>query len=224
MAVAVDAVTTDTDAGSATVTQSHTVGSGSDRALYVLVSERYQTALTGCTWNSTSMTKVAQFSDTGSNTRSVTVYRLLNPDSGVHDVVVSQSATHVLAITIMSLTGVDQTTPEGTFTHSPDHANSTGQTYSVTDGDTDSLVLGICGWYRPSAVDATKADSGQTEQSLTVSDLGHRTSYSPGGSSVSVGWGFPSAVYWAQLAFAVLASAAGGGGSAGRDLTLLGVG
>jgi hypothetical protein len=115
MAIALDDSSIATPAAASSLTWSHTV-SGADRVLSVQVTARdgagTNNEATGVTYNGDAMTRVRE--DTSNfNTYRSSIWRLIAPDTGTHDVVVTfaGSVGIVAEAAGVSLTGVDQTTP-----------------------------------------------------------------------------------------------------------------
>lgn len=93
----------------ATLTASYTVGSGTNRALFLIVggiSGGGAGNVTGCTYNGVTMTLDAS-DGAGGATRWIYVFRLLNPTSGAHNVVCTASSDFILALAA-DYTGVKQ--------------------------------------------------------------------------------------------------------------------
>jgi hypothetical protein len=122
-----------------TLTQSHTVTSaGGNRAIYVLCALRSLSVTLTATYNSVSMTEVRNDVE-GSTAHRTYIFRLLAPDTGAHDWVVTQSGAITMVCNGVSLTNVNQSTPE------TDHdglcaASGTSATLTLTD-TADDLVL-----------------------------------------------------------------------------------
>lgn len=117
VAPAVDAVTTD-DTGDAasSITKSHTT-SGSDRLLLVCVAILDPgAAVSTLTYGGTSLTSVGARQTGGNPKTRMELWRLIAPATGANDVVVTlDQAADRFAIAAISLTGVNQSTPLGTF-------------------------------------------------------------------------------------------------------------
>lgn len=215
MAVAIDTVTAGTSTGSPTVAHTCT---GSDLALYVLVAERFNTALTGVTYNGVALTEIYQL-DHG-NIETTNAWRLVNPATGAHDVVISQSASHDLCYTIVSLAGVDQTTPEGTIVGGTGTTGNPTNDVTLASGD---LALDLVAWFI-AAAEAQTVGAGQTQRSnQTSGTVGGAVSTEAGTGTVTMSWTASGSNWWNHVAIPVKAAAAAGGGSA-RNLLLLGVG
>jgi hypothetical protein len=108
MAIAFDA---STDGGlvnpNSSLTFSHTC-SGADRCLFVGVRSRLSTIdqVTGVTYNGVAMTPVVQIAGDTTSKRCVSLWMLVNPDSGSNSVSVSGSASDVIIALAASYTGV----------------------------------------------------------------------------------------------------------------------
>jgi len=116
MTIAFDAASYQSTSGATSLTISHTVGAGTDRALVVAVecpnSTDYLSTAT-VTWNGTSMGS-PRVSNAGTGSLHMYVWVLANPASGTHNIVVTPSASAYMDVVASSWTGVDQTTPVGT--------------------------------------------------------------------------------------------------------------
>lgn len=129
MAIAFDAFSAQIQANTATVTGSHTTGTGSDR--FMVVAFAYQNLndlITGVTYNGVSMTRAQRLSPSTTG-QSQFVYYLANPASGVNDVVISQSGSSFVTARVWTFTGVDQTYVPVTGTG---NGESTAVTASLT--------------------------------------------------------------------------------------------
>lgn len=123
MPIALDAVSQGSIGSATSLTISHTVGSGSDRVLYVFVDGSNSTDLMAAgtvTYGGTSLGSPLQsVLETGNGSNFLRVYRMTAPPSGTANVVITPSATAFLHVYCVSLSGVDQTTPEGSIVTSP---------------------------------------------------------------------------------------------------------
>ena len=150
--------TTASDTASS-ITVSHTTGSGSNRLMLVGISynnDDYET-VTGVTYNGTSLTQVGTVNN--SDDARVCIYSLVAPDSGTHNVIINFSdALNDGAIAgVVTFTGVDQSTPLGTFVSSTGE-DSTQATVNIPS-ESGELIFGVAS----AEYDAfTTASSGQT--------------------------------------------------------------
>jgi hypothetical protein len=115
-APAVDAVSAG-DTRPATLTISHTTGSGADRLMLVgisFVNDELET-VSSVTYNGVALTLVGSVAS--SDDARVEIWRLIAPPSGTYNVVITFSAPLARAAEagVMTFTGVHQTTPLGTF-------------------------------------------------------------------------------------------------------------
>lgn len=125
------------DQGSgATLTFSHTTGSGSNRLLLVQAHIAEGT-LNGITYNGVSLTSVANVTGGDMGTTRGVLFRLINPDTGTYNVVITQSSSNSIEGAALSYTGVHQTAPVNA-THTSTALNTgTSRSVSVTSTVTD---------------------------------------------------------------------------------------
>lgn len=221
MAVTLDAVSQGSANGAASLTISHTVGSGSDRALYVFVTCQNSTDLMasgtvayGGTGFSSRLQSVVE---TGNGQNFTAVYRLTAPASGTANVVITPSASAFLHAYCVSLAGVDQTTPEGTIVTSPPGAtlvtSASPITTTVTLGTdgmaVDMITRRVSGSGLTPDGSQTRAGTEQTGGGIAVSGA----SYKAGSGSTAMSWAFASTSAVAHLVVPVNAASGGGGGS-----------
>lgn len=132
MAVAVDSVSQGSISGAASLTISHTVGSGSNRALYVFVTSQNSTDLMSSgtvTYGGTGLGSALQsVVESGNGSNFLRVFRMTAPPSGTANVVITPSASAYLHAYCVSLEDVDQTTPEGTIVTNPPGGSATTST------------------------------------------------------------------------------------------------
>jgi hypothetical protein len=175
-AIAVDGTpSTNTGTGS-TITVSHTTGSGTNRLMLVGISID-QTGLTvsSVTYNGDPLELVG-LQDSGSWEK-VAIYKLVGPDIGTHDVVVNYSRTGVTIIGVMTFTGVDQTTPLGTF------AGANTNSVNVSSATGELVFDTVMAWSAPTA------GVGQTQRwNTTVSGTYGAGSTEPGAETVTMSW------------------------------------
>ena len=131
----------------------HTVTTGQgNRALYVAIGYYDNVGnktITSCTYNSVSMTQVGFFRD-GDNLCSA-IYRLLNPATGTNEVRYTLSADGYGTIKggAWSFTGVNQTTPNGTFATNAYYGSTpaTLNVSSVSGNIVISCSILAAGWF-----------------------------------------------------------------------------
>ncbi|HWO41497.1 MAG TPA: hypothetical protein VNO43_06805 [Candidatus Eisenbacteria bacterium] len=161
-AVAFDTVTSNQKSGSGTtLTQSHTVtAGGSDRAIYLLCGLDDNVITLTATYAGQAMTEVLrQQSAAGGN--SVWIFRRLNPATGPNNWVVTQSVADNMICAGISLTGVDQTTPETDSDSNCPTSSTTTVSLTLTTA-AGELLLDILGIRNTGHVITVGAD--QTER------------------------------------------------------------
>lgn len=219
MAVGVDNVYVSTGTGS--FNTPFAVGSGSERALYALYGEHHDTAITDISYAGASLTRIYQLNN--ANVTSTNVYRILNPPTGTTDVVRTMSAAHNVVYALISLTGVDQMTPEGTIVGSI--GNSTAPSNTVASAVND-LVLDCVSWLRTVALETATVGASQTQRQNDVfTGHGGGISTEAGAASVVMNWTASAAVHWNHVAIPVKAGGAAPPPSGGtKKIMLLGAG
>ena len=133
-----DATGSGSGGGASSITYSHTVGSGNNRALIVGVFEQSD-SVTGVTYNGTSLTRAGTKVRVGTTggLEYVHLFYLANPDSGANNVVVSRSTSaNAFQAYSVSLAGVDQDDPlVTTDTFSSDSADPCTINLTTERGD-----------------------------------------------------------------------------------------
>ncbi len=200
--VSVSAVSSGTTAADtdSSMTVSHTTGSGSYRLMLVGISfnpnsdERLATT-DPVTYGGTPLSKVGERAN--SNDAMVYIYSLVAPAVGTADVEITfDSALDEGAIAgVMTFTGVDQTTPLGTFA-SAQGDDSTPATVNISSASGE-LVFGVAS----SEYEALTASSGQ-DQHWNMSISGASTNGAggtdAGAPTVAMSWSLdPSYNHWA---------------------------
>ena len=119
---------------------SHTTGTGPNRLMLVSVGTDQTITVSSVTYNGVALNSVTNAADAGSAKPRVEIFRLVNPASGTHNLVVTLSAAANICVGVNTFTNVDQTTPLGT-------PAASANTSSVTVNSTaNQLVYGtICG-------------------------------------------------------------------------------
>lgn len=125
-----------------TITWSHTVGSGNNRALIVGVSTAVITApgpavdrVTSVTYDGTALTRLGSQRDSTVNS-GIEMFILVNPPSGTANVVATIiSGVNYVVGGSASFFGVHQTTPTGTFTSATGNNTTPTVTVTTTTGD-----------------------------------------------------------------------------------------
>ena len=113
--------------------------------LYVRVTGFFSGSPTACTYNSVSLTKIAE-SGLSSGTDDCQIWRLTSPTSGTHNVVLTHTSTVAAGvISAANVTGQDTTTPEGTPATAVSASNGTATgSVSITGAVTgDVTIVGV---------------------------------------------------------------------------------
>jgi hypothetical protein len=205
-AVEVDAESSNSTFGTSSITISHTT-SGTNRLMLVGVSlnnDGYE-EVTGVTYNSVALTLVGTVANDDDSR--VEIWKLVAPDTGTYDAVVTFSADLLQEgfAGVVTFTGVHQTTPLGNFTSAiGDGITATVDISSVT-GELVFEVLAA--EYSTSAT----VGAGQTERwnIYRTSSIG-AGSTEPGAATVTMSWTLTgSGDHWAIYGVSIKPAAAG---------------
>ncbi len=203
--------------GASSLTISHTVGSGSDRALVVLVHSIAADKLSAATvtWNGSSMGS-AVLADTASFCYA---WVLVAPASGTFNAVITfnSGGTYANAAAV-SFAGVDQTTPVAATPTPYDNGFATSPRSLAMTIPTDGAGLDLL-FAANASTTLTPTGSGQTAVAATQVNTGvwsTRFSYLLGAAS-SMDWTFTGSGFQATHGALALNPAAGGGGGGGSD-------
>jgi len=180
--VSVDATSSGSATAGSSITVSHTTGAGSDRLMLVGISSRDRT-VTGVTYGGTALTLVG--AQTSNGNAKTAIYRLIAPASGTASVVVSFSGTvgKGAVVGVMTFTGVNQTTPLGTYASNV--GNSTNATLNVTSASSE-LVFNVVSVQNQNVNNTT----GQTQRwnVNTASECTGAGCTKPGSANTSLSW------------------------------------
>ena len=183
-AIVVDAASNGFSAnpGSTSFSVSHTTGTGAGRFMLVGISYRTVT-VTGVTYAGLPLTLVGE--NTNSGSARVSIYKLVNPPSGASPVIVSFSANPSLGVVVgvTSFTGVNQTSPIGTF--ATNNNSSSTASVSVTSGSGETVYDVVT--FRNNTITAS---AGQTEKYNLASgnEITGGASIKAGAPSVTMTW------------------------------------
>ena len=193
-------VTTPTPATTASLTFSHAVTAGPNRALVVVTAHRDGNLnVTAITYGGVALTQAIQ-QNGNANNNEVNIWYLLNPTVGSANVVVTLSGSARVAAGAINLTGVHQTTPVGTAAG----AAATSAAPSVTvGGAVNELVIGAVS-ANGDAVSVASA-GGQssivnTGSGTAVGDIRLAAASKAGAASVTVSWTLGASKAWGAAA------------------------
>ena len=210
MAVAFDAVSQGTIGGATSQTISHTVGSGSDRVLYVfsvcLNSTDFLASGT-CSYNGTGLGSPIASATVASNSF-MYVWRMLDPPTGTANIVITPSASAFLHSFGISLSGADQSDPDGTITNTATGFPTSPNTTAVTTA-ADGMAIGMVS---RKATGVTFTAQGADTQIGTTQSSGVSTSAaSYEADSTGLGWAFTGSGAIIHIVVPVNPSSGGGG-------------
>ncbi len=188
--VTVGSTTSSSAVNAASLTFSHTSGSGSNRMLVVTVSVGSGSVggsagtISSVTYNGVTMTEVGTAALSGAR---VSIYRLLNPAAGPANVVVSTSTGSTIEAGATTFENVDQATPLGTFASAS--ANSGTATVNVTSA-TNEIVICVGSVDEAFSNQGMTTTSGQTQlwNSSGTDFVSGAASTKPGAASVTVSY------------------------------------
>ena len=220
--------------GLSSLTWAHTVGGGTEKALYVGVSSATTLlpvsvapsllSVNNVTYNGLQMTRVGSVQSPGLlnlgliSKSYVDIYRLVNPPSGTHNVIVTFSTLGIVPLDVfvnqavggaISYNGVDQITPNGFF--AANSGTNNAPSVVVTGGTNQDLIMDTLA-SSPNAEDFAAA-AGQTlgwEGNFApflqpTYDLG-AGSTKAGGASVTTSWTLNNNNGWALGGLAIRAA------------------
>ena len=192
-AVEVDAVSSNSTAG-ISITIPHTT-SGTNRLMLVGVSFNNNglETVTGVTYNSVALTFVGTIRNV--DDARVEIWRLIAPDTGTHDVVVTFSADLLQEgfAGVVTFTGVHQTTPLGTFASAA--ADGITATVNVSSATGELVFDVLAAEYSTSAT----VGAGQTQRwNIILTGSIGAGSTEPGAATVTMSWTLTAAGdHWA---------------------------
>lgn len=226
-AVAFDAQCSNGANAATTVTCDITIGSGSDRVLYIAAhndregGDNINTPTVG--GSSTGVTLVDSHSIFNPDWWQK-VYRLVAPSSGTVTVGFTTGAASNLAIGVVSYTGVDQTTPDRT----PAKATGSSAAPSVSVTTTSGDVVAEFFWWRSNnsnrilTFDGSQTSRINRPNSETGVGVSDETS---AGASVTASGIIDVSDHWMIIGVPLIAATGGGGGGgAVKTLMMMGVG
>ena len=215
MAIAFDATSnSDAQAGTTPYSWSHTC-TGSDLVLVVGVSIRHSSVtVSGITYNGVALTQIRTDGRTSSTYSEI--WSLKAPATGANTIVVTLSGAPTRSVAgAVSLTGVDQTTPND----ANNGGTGTGTTASavVTTVADNAFVVGVVG-VRTSASQTITVGAGETKD-WNVPDGGnglraggsHTTSAVTPAGAHTMDWTISASLSWALSAASFKPAGAGGG-------------
>ena len=156
-----DAFDSTESVGTATsVIKSFTVGSGSNRALYVFVRTN-NVAVSSITYNGTALSAISDsLIDNGTYGHRLQWFQLASPDPGTHDLVVNLASSGYATVFIHSYAGVAQTGQADTVTTVQVLSQTQNTTVNLSTSDSNDWVLvGAFTEYSDQTISANNATS-----------------------------------------------------------------
>jgi len=151
--IAIDASNTDEINPNTTLSIAHTT-TGDNLVMFVGVHNQGGNLVTGVTYNSVDLTEITRSSGSGSNYHSL--WYLLAPDTGLHNVVITMSGSSYIGAGVVTYTGVDLTQDFTNFDVS--RVTATSATVSLTTTEDNSMLFGY-----GDVVSGTLSGSGDTD-------------------------------------------------------------
>jgi hypothetical protein len=214
--VAFDAATEASEAsGDDVLSLSHTA-TGSNLAAFATIMNADNVASTSMLYDGVSMVEQWDF---GLSSKMNAGYSLAGPASGAKTVTSTLAASAAdKYLVVVTMTGVDQTTPAGTAA-TTSHASSNTQSLTVSDAATDDLIVDalVTGWSSQATVGADQTLRHQ-ERVTGNNGLWGQVSTQPGSAGTAMGWTTSNGNPWAYGAIAFKPVAAGGTVGRGRRL------
>lgn len=161
--------------------------------------------VTAVSYNGVALTKIGEVPWT-SGQGVISVWRLLNPAAGSHTVAITHNGDLPVVYTAVSLSGVHQTTPEGTVVTASGSSATASATVTSAGGE---LVVDFAAVDQDNGATAT-VGSGQTQRTNVSSALGLQfldvlglVSTEPGAGSVTMDWSLSPVDAWKTVAVPV---------------------
>ncbi|WP_419194997.1 cadherin domain-containing protein, partial [Novipirellula herctigrandis] len=198
--------TSEQSTSASTLTWSHTVASGSNRAMFVTLSiDGLGSSVTSVTYDGVALTQVGR---TAGN-HAVEIWRLVNPTVGTANVVVSLDASTAISAGAVTYNGVHQSTPTGTYASGS--GTSTIALLSVSSAS-DELVIDVTNWDNHPVGYMT---GGGQSQVWTETNVFHRgvSTTEAGAASVTMSSSVSTPTQWESGAVSIKAAADTSGGA-----------
>ena len=189
--VGFDAGSVKTSSNQSTISFQHTTGTGTNRLLIVGVSIKEAKTVSSVTYNGLALTKAGAVSNSG-NARAEIWYQVA-PPSGTSNVVVKISGNSDIVIGAATFTGVNQTTPLGTF------ASQTGSTSTASVVAVSAPGEWVFDSVAVRDVAFINAGAGQAQRwnPTAFSNFQGGASTEPGAASVTMSWALQLGKPWA---------------------------
>lgn len=203
MAVTYDNASSTSGSGVTSLTWSHTC-TGSNLGLIVGVSfyPGNVESVTGVTYNGVAMTTIGSVLSVDQRAHQ---WRLINPATGAHNVVVTFSDAVDAVAGAVSATGVHQTTMIGT--QATASGTAVEPTVDVTSATDELVVDCLCWWENGAGAPTVGADQTQRWEIHSTANADGAGSTQVGAATSTMSWTTPNAETWALAAVAFKPSA-----------------
>ena len=182
-------------------TFAHETDSGKGKFLVVTIHESAIQGVTSCKYNGVEMDYLDISGNWGGATCFVTVFTMVDPPEGIHDVVYVLAGNTSNAATAQAWVGVDQDAPLGVQVMASGNSNTPSRTVV---SEADEVVIDACS-VASVAGDTIAVGAGQTTifNQNNVVGLMYGTSYEPGTALNTMSWTLNNARIWSTLAVAL---------------------
>ena len=171
-------------------TWNHNHSGGDDNILIILRSS--DKAVNGITYNSVAMTQGRLFSSGGYNS---TIYYIVNPPSGVHEVRITSSQIGNNVCASVSLSGVDTDTPIGNTQQSG--GSSDAITLDIVSTNAENMIFDVASRF----VETGTVGDDQTQVQSAIQDtVAGMSSYETGAGTKTMSWSFAASRDYSQVA------------------------
>ena len=192
--------TTPADASTASLSFSHTVPSGANRALVVVTGHNDGSRnVTGVSYGGVALTKAIQQDGASADTEA-SIWYLVNPNVGSANVVVTVSASVNIVASAVNLTGVNQTTPIGTAVGVAGNNSAPSVTVSSAANEVVIGAVGAKGDAKLATHEVGQTGIYNTDSGTGSGDIRLGVDFKPGASSASLQWTLQAAKSWAAVA------------------------
>ena len=140
-----------------------TIGSGANRVTYILWAAEFGRGMTSAQWldGGSQPTSTEIYGGNVSNSRNLRIARIINPTAGTNTMRLTLNLNDAVGqFHIVTLSGVDQTTPDTTPAYSS--GTSTAAAHSLSPSSADQWMFGLC--LGPASITGNTATLVGTEQ------------------------------------------------------------
>lgn len=197
MTITFDAAAGNKVASGTTNTWAHTVVAGQTGLLLLVAVGSGASSISGVTYNGVSLTQLGTTLSYNSGSNKLSLWYLLNPSTGTHNIVATVASTSYIAGASCSYIGCLGTfgTPATNI-----NAGSTSSTNTVTTTSNQQRVFDYVDNSVPFVPTATASQTEREKPTSTGTALGDITAT---GSNMTLTWSFGSSTPWGQMSVAM---------------------